>query len=147
MLTTYVNEQYSYSISYPKADWEILEQNKKQVYLIPHSPYLGHVRISVLENNTLPMSDVAQRWLFAITQVQKDVVLVEMMQMEGLWNWYLSYDYVSDAGENFQGEAFLKQEGGRVYLIETAGEKAKYTEYSFGTIVSSFKLLTEQPTK
>lgn len=146
-LTMYINDQFGYSIGYPNKDWEVGEENKKQVYLIPYSPYKGHVRISVLENNTLPVSEVAKRWLFAITQTQDGVVFIDMVEMKGLWDQYLSYDYISNWGEGFHAEAFLKQVGTRVYLIETAGEQAKYTEYPFTAILGSFKLSPEKTTK
>lgn len=142
-LLTYTNNTWGYSIGYP-TDWEPLEESGKPVYLLPSGQYAGYVGISVLENPTLPIDEIAKRWLFAVTQNQKDVALVDTAKMEGLWNWYLSYDYVSDQGQEFHAESFFKQTGTRVYKIDTVGEKAKYAEYPFSRILASFKLPSEK---
>jgi hypothetical protein len=59
--------------------------------------------------------------------------------MEGLWNWYLSYDYEAATGR-FHGEAYFKSTADHVYKLDTAGDAAGYKNYPFSTIISSFKL-------
>ena len=146
ILTTYVNDQYGYSVGHPK-DWQVTEQSKKEVYFLSLDPDKGYFSIAVLDNSPLPISEISRRWLMAVTQMQDNVVLVDTAKMEGLWGWYLSYDYVTKWGEDFHAEAFFKQIGTRVYRIETVGEQAKFSNYPFSAILSSFKLPTEQPTK
>jgi hypothetical protein len=146
ILTTYINDQYGYSVGHPK-DWQMTEESKKEVYLLSLDPEKGYFSVGVLENATLPISEIAKRWLVAVSQMQDDVVLVDTVKMEGLWDWYLSYDYVTKWGEDFHAESFFKQIGTRVYRIETVGEKASFSNYPFSAIISSFKLSTEQPTK
>ncbi len=146
ILTTYVNDQYGYSVGYPK-DWKVIPQSKKDMTFVSLDPDKGYFGIGVLENSTLPLSDVSKRWLLAVSQMQDNVVFIDSVKMEGLWDWYLAYDYVTKWGEQFHAETFFKQVGTRVYRIDTHGEAAKFSNYPFSAIISSFKLSTEQPTK
>ena len=142
----YINDEYGYSISYP-INWLAGEQSEKEVYILAEDPDQAYVSIFVLENNTLPMSEIAKRWLFAVTQNQDNVVIIDSAKMEGLWDWYLSYDYISKWKEDFHAEIFFKQEGTRVYRLDLVGEKAKYADYPFSDILTSFKLSPEQGTE
>jgi hypothetical protein len=145
-LVTYINDQFGYSIGYPK-NWQASEQSKKEVYLLSSAPDKAYIGIGVLENATLPISEIAMRWVLAVSQKEDNVVLTNRMQMQGLWDWYVSYDYVTAWGEDFHAEAFFKQVGTRIYRVETVGEKAKYSEYPFAAMLSSFKLSPEQSTQ
>lgn len=138
-METYINDEYGYSISYP-INWLAGEQSKKEVYILAKDPDQAYIGIAVLENNTLPISGVAERWLFAVTQSQDNVVIVDSAKMEGLWDWYLSYDYVSKWKEDFHAEIFFKREGTSVYRVDLIGEKAKYADYPFSEILASFRL-------
>ena len=145
-LQTYVNDQYGYSVGYPQ-DWQVDSQSKTHMTFTSSAPDKGYFGIGVLENSTLPISEISKRWLMAVTQMQDNVVLVDTAKMEGLWGWYLSYDYMTKWGEQFHAETFFKQVGTRVYRIDTHGEAAKFSNYPFSAIISSFKLSTGQPTK
>jgi len=146
IFTTYINDQFDYSISYPE-NWLEGEQSKKEVYILASDPDQAYICIAVLENATLPMSEIAKRWLVAVTQSQDNVAIIDSAKMEGLWDWYLSYDYVSKWDEDFHAEVFFKQVGTRVYRVDLIGERAKYSDYPFSEILASFKLSTEQNTQ
>ncbi len=142
-LTTYINAEFGYSIAHPE-EWRVDEQNKKDVYILSLDPDKAYVGIGILENAVLPISEIAMRWVLAVSQKQDNVILTNSIQMTGLWDWYLSYDYVTAWGEDFHAEAFFKQVEKRTYRVETVGEKARYSEYPFAAILSSFKLSSEQ---
>jgi len=138
-MDTYINDAYGYSISYP-SNWLAGDNSKKEVYILANDPDQAYVAIAVLENVTLPMPEIAQRWLVAVTQSQDNVAIIDSAKMEGLWDWYLSYDYVSQWNEDFHAEIFFKQVGTRTYRVDLIGEKAKYADYPFSEILASFKL-------
>ena len=62
-------------------------------------------------------------------------------KLEGQWDWYLSYGWVTNAGVEFMGQAFFKYTTKYIYKLDTAAKSLEYDEYPFNTIVSSFKLL------
>ena len=136
---TYTNDDWGCAISYP-SDWQAQVVPADRTCLIS-SPALadrGSLRLDVIE--ALPAKQAAERWLMALGTAWGSITLLHSTRMQGLWDWYLSYDYNSGYGE-FHGETFFKETPDYLYKIDTAGEKAKYDSYPFAEMISSFKLL------
>lgn len=139
---TYANDDWGCAIGYP-SDWHLQVVPEDRTCLIS-SPVLadrGSVRLDVIE--ALPAEEAAQRYLMALGTAWGSVTLLYSIEMQGLWDWYLSYDYDSGYGE-FHGEAYFKETPEYLYKIDTAGEKAKYDIYPFPQIISTFELLLNE---
>lgn len=138
---TYTNDEWGCAISYP-SDWRAQVVPTDRTCLIS-SPFVtgrGSLRLDVVE--ALPAEEAAERWLIALGTTWGSVTLLANMRMQGLWDWYLSYDYDTGYGE-FHGETYFKETPNYLYKIDTAGEKTKYHTYPFNEIISTFKLLPE----
>ena len=139
---TYANDEWGCAISYPN-NWEIQVVPEDGTCLIS-SPTLagrGSVRLDVIPA-LLSAEEAAERYLMALGTAWGSVTLLQNMKMQGLWDWYLSYDYDSGYGE-FHGEAFFKETPDHLYKIDTAGEKLTYDTFPFPEIISTFELLSE----
>ena len=136
--TTYTNDQFGYTISHPD-NWNVEVSADGTKCLLASSTRRGSVMIDVADD-MLPR--VAANYLImSISQgtPTKEVSLIEDKQMEGAWDWYLSYDYETDFGM-FHGEAYFKLTDTHLYKLDTAASVAEYKNYPFSTIISSFKL-------
>ena len=136
--TTYTNDQFGYTISYPYS-WNVEVSADGTKCLLASSTRRGSVMIDVADD-MLPR--VAANYLImSISQgtPTKEVSLIEDKQMEGAWDWYLSYDYETGLGM-FHGEAYFKLTDTHLYKLDTAARVAEYKDYPFSTIISSFKL-------
>jgi len=138
---TYANDDWGCAISYP-SDWEVQVVPADRTCLMspPTAMGRGSLRLDVIE--ALSAEQAAERWIIALGTTWGSVTMLHCMKMEGLWDWYLSYDYDSGYGQ-FHGEAFFKEGPDYLYKIDTAGEKAKYDTYGFHEIVPTFELLAE----
>lgn len=139
---TYTNEDWGYAIGYPFY-WQTKVVDSKETNLIPPAQYRGYVGIYVTDDTTLAVSTAAQRWLMAISSTWNNVSLLDERMMQGPWDWYLSYDYEADYGEEFHAETYFKKTATGLYKIDTVGEKWRYDSYPFNTIISTFQLLPE----
>lgn len=137
--TTYTNDDWGYAISYPN-NWQVEMADGEKTFLVS-SPYgLGSLRIDVIE--AVPAETAATSWLMGIGTTLGSVTLLDNRMMQGMWDWYLCYEYMTDYGE-FHGEAFFKRTETHLYKLDTVGEKSKYDTYAFDSIISTFKLLPE----
>ena len=134
--TTYTNDEQGYSISYPM-NWEEEISADSAIYIITSPSHFGSVRVDVID--PMPAQQVAQRWIMAMGTGSEDFALLENKQMEGFWQWYVSYDYEAEMGR-YKGEAYFKTTGDHTYKVDTAADLGGYTNYPFSTIVSSFKV-------
>ena len=135
-LTTYNNEAQGYSISYP-VNWESEVTQDAKIFVIKSPSILASVRVDVID--PVPAQQAAQRWVMAMGTGNAEFALLENKQMEGSWEWYVSYDYDAGTGP-FHGEAYFKTTADHTYKVDTAGDMAGYKTYPFASIVSSFKL-------
>jgi len=137
--TTYTNDDWGYAITYAKG-WQVEVADAEKTFLVS-SPYgWGSLRIDVIE--ACPAETAAENWLMLIGTKYGSVTLLEGRVMQGMWDHYLCYEYVTDYGE-FHGEAFFKQTETHLYKLDTVGETSKYDTYAFDAIISTFKLLPE----
>ena len=137
--TSYTNDQWGYTISYPN-DWQVEVADAEKTFLVS-SPYgWGSLRIDVIE--ACPAEIAAENWLMLIGTKYGSVTLLDGRVMQGMWDYYLCYEYVTDYNE-FHGEAFFKQTETHLYKLDTVGEMWKYDSYRFDPIISTFKLLPE----
>jgi hypothetical protein len=134
--TTYKNEKAGYSISYPLS-WSSQVSEDGKILFMQSKSRLASVRIDVFD--VMTAQQAAQRWIIAMGTGSLDFALLENKPMEGLWNWYLSYDYEASTGM-FHGEAYFKTTAEHTYKLDTAGDMENYETYPFPKIVSSFKL-------
>lgn len=134
--TTYDNETEGYSISYP-LNWKVEVSEDGTRCLITSPTRTGSIMIDV--EAPMTAKDAATRWTMSLGTHWSEITQLENKPMEGLWNWYLSYDYEADTGP-FHGEAYFKSTADHVYKLDTAGDAAGYKNYPFSTIISSFKL-------
>ena len=135
--TTYTNDKAGYSISHP-ASWivQVSEDGTKCLIISPTRK--ASVMIDVVEGMTARQA--ANYWLVSIGTAWGEVIKLEDRPGEGFWDWYLSYEYVTDLNETFRGEAYFKQTETNVYKLDTAGDKDGYAGYPFDAIISTFKL-------
>ena len=137
--TTYTNENWGYAITYPKG-WQIEVADAEKTFLVS-APYdSGSLRIDVIE--AVLAETAATSWLVGIGTTLGSVTLLDNRMMQGMWDWYLCYEYMTDYGQ-FHGEAFFKRTETHLYKLDTVGEKLKYDSYRFDSIISTFKLLPE----
>lgn len=137
--TTYTNENWGYAITYPNK-WRVEVADAEKTFLVS-APYdSGSLRIDMIE--AVPAETAATSWLVGIGATLGSVTLLDNRMMQGMWDWYLCYEYVTDYGE-FHGEAFFKRTETHLYKLDTVGEKLKYDSYRFDSIISTFKLLQE----
>ncbi len=137
--TTYTNENWGYAITYPN-EWRVEVADAEKTFLVS-APYdSGSLRIDVIE--AVPAETAASSWLVGIGATLGSVTLLDNRMMQGMWDWYLCYEYVTNYGE-FHGEAFFKRTETHLYKLDTVGEKLKYDSYRFDSIISTFKLLPE----
>ena len=137
--TTYTNENWGYAITYPN-EWRVEVANGEKTFLVS-APYdSGSLRIDVIE--AYPAETAAENWLMLIGTTYGSVTLLDGRVMQGMWDYYLCYEYMTDYNE-FHGEAFFKQTETHLYKLDTVGEKSKYDTYAFDSIISTFKLLPE----
>ena len=137
--TTYTNENWGYAITYPK-EWQVEVADAEKTFLIS-SPYgYGSLRIDVIE--PCPAKTAAENWLMLIGTTYDSVTLLEGRVMLDTWDYYLSYEYVTEYGD-FHGEAFFKRTETHLYKLDTVGETSKYDSYRFDPIISTFELLPE----
>ena len=134
--TTYTNDKVGYSISYP-LNWQVEVSEDGTTWEIKPPTRRASVMIYVAEPMTA--QDAAKRWIMSLGTYWSEITLLENKPMEGSWDWYLSYDYETDFGM-FHGEAYFKQTEKHLYRLDTTGLKEEYSNYSFNTIISSFKL-------
>ncbi len=134
---TYKNDDMGYAISYPY-NWqvEVSEDGAKCFIASPTR------RASVMIDVAAPMTarDAANRWIMALGTAWSEVTMFKNEPRQGLWDWYLSYDYEAEYGL-YHGEAYFKQTEKRLYKVDTAADKNGYEHYPFDTIISTFKLL------
>ncbi len=135
---TYTNDQFGYTISHPYS-WTVEVSADGTKCLLASPTRTGSVMIDVAEA-MLPRI-AANYLIMSISQSTpgKAIQLIEDKQMEGAWDWYLSYDYETDFGM-FHGEAYFKLTDTNLYKLDTAANVAEYKDYPFSTIISSFKL-------
>lgn len=141
-LITYTNDDYGYTISYP-SNWHVQVMSTNETDLLPPQPYRGFIGIYVVENPELPVERMADGWLIAMTTIRDDFVQLDSKRMQGLWDWYLAYDFMTEYGEEFHGETYFKQTDTHLYKIETAAETPRYDAYTFDKLIPTFKLLSE----
>ncbi len=138
--TTYTNENWGYAITYPK-EWQVEVADGEKIFLVrPPYDIKGSLMIEVI--GTYSAETAAANWLMGVGTAHGSVTLLEGRVMQGMWDYYLCYEYVTDYGE-FHGEAFFKQTETHLYKLDTVGEKSKYDTYAFDSIISTFKLLPE----
>ena len=137
--TTYTNDDWGYAISYPN-NWQVEMADGEKTFLVS-APYdSGSLRIDVIE--AVLAETAATSWLVGIGTTLGSVTLLDNRMMQGMWDWYLCYEYMTDYGQ-FHGEAFFKRTETHLYKLDTVGEKLKYDSYRFDSIISTFKLLPE----
>ncbi|MCJ7515439.1 MAG: hypothetical protein MUO89_05675 [Dehalococcoidia bacterium] len=134
--TIYNNDAQGYSISYPQS-WASEVTKDAKIFLVKSPSILASVRVDVID--PMQAQQAAQKWVMAMGTGNVDFALLENKQMEGFWDWYLSYDYDAGTGP-FHGEAYFKTTADHVYKLDTAGDMAGYKSYPFSAIISSFKL-------
>jgi len=134
--TTYINDAEKYSISYP-LNWKAEVSKDGTTCLLTAPTRQASVMIYVADS--LPPQTAAQYWLMSLGTHWSDITLVENKPMDGLWNWYVSYDYEADIA-TYHGEAYFKSTADHLYRLDTAANKAGYSGYPFSNIISSFKL-------
>ena len=139
-LLTYKNEQFGYSIDYPQ-DWRVeVADEGKTCLLSPTEPEsTGSIRIDVIPS--VPAQQAAQSWEIAMATQWEELTRYDNRKLEGQWDWYLSYGWVTDQGFEFLGQAFFKYTPKYLYKVDTAAKPLEYDKYPFDTIISSFKLL------
>jgi hypothetical protein len=139
---TYTNDKMGYAITCPDY-WQVtvIDETKARLTLPP--PFRGFISIQVVENPTVPFEAAVGTSVTLMEEKYTDFTLLDNKSLQGLWDWYLSYDFAGDYGVEFHGETYFKNTGMRFYKIDTVGEKTRYDDYAFGTIISTFKLLTD----
>jgi hypothetical protein len=136
--TTYSNEQFGYSVSYPM-NWKAEASADGTKCLLLSPTRQGSVMIDVTDAMSTRVA--ANYLLMSIAQgtPSKEVSKLEDKPMEGFWDWYLSYDYETDF-DVFHGEAYFKVTETHLYKLDTASKVGTYEDYPFSKIISSFKL-------
>jgi len=134
--TTYNNDVEGYSISYPLS-WKVEVSKDGTTCLITSPSRTASLMIYVAAS--MAAQDAAQRWLMSLGTHWSEITQIENKPMEGLWNWYVSYDYEAATGP-FHGEAYFKSTADHLYRLDTAADSAGYNSYPFSSIISSFKL-------
>lgn len=139
-MLTYKNEAFGYSIDYPK-DWRVEVADKgKTCLLTPTSPSMtGSLMIYVVPS--APVEQAARSWEIAMATQWEELTRYDNRKLQGQWDWYLSYGWVTNQGFEFMGEAYFKQTATYVYRVDTAAKSLEYDKYPFDDIISSFKLL------
>ena len=135
--TTYTNENWGYAITYPK-DWQVEVADVEKTFLVSSPSSYGSIRIDVIE--PCPAKTAAENWLMLIGTTYSSVTLLEGKVMLDTWDYYLSYEYVTDYNQ-YRGEAFFKGTETHLYKLDTVGETWKYDSYRFDPIISTFELL------
>lgn len=138
---TYKNEEFGYSITYP-GDWRMEVADKGKTCLLTpisaSSP--GSIRIDAIPS--VPVEKAAQSWEIAMGSQWGEITRYENKKMQGQWDWYLSYGWITDKRGEFLGQAYFKYTPQYTYKIDTAAPAAEYYKYPFNEIISSFKILT-----
>jgi len=139
-MLTYKNEQFGYSIDYPQ-DWRVEVADKGKTCLLSSTEPLstGSIRIDVIPS--VPIEQAAQSWEMAMATQWEELTRYDNKKLQGQWDWYLSYGWVTNTGVEFLGQAFFKHTIKYIYKVDTASKSLSYDKYPFDTIVSSFKLL------
>jgi len=141
---TYTNDMLGYAISYPN-DWlvEVLESNI--VRIDPPFPYDGAIHI-VAYDKSLPIGVRVQIFVESKAETWDNFTLLDSREMQGMWDWYVSYDYDytwEEYGTHFHGEAYFKRTEQYTYIVQIDFEKAAYDAYPVSEIVETFMLLPE----
>jgi hypothetical protein len=136
----YENEAGGYAISYP-ANWQVDYSEDGTKCLIASSSRRASVMIDVAK--AMSARDAAHFWIMSLAEgtLDKEVTKLEDKAMQGAWDWYLSYDYETEYGGTFHGEAYFKQGKTHLYKLDTAAPKEAYAQQPFSAIIASFKLL------
>jgi hypothetical protein len=134
---TYTNDKAGYSISHP-VSWEVQVSEDGTKCLIISPTRRASVMIDVVEGMTI--REAANYWLISLGTAWGEVTKLEDRPMDGFWDWYLSYEYMTSYHEAFRGEAYFKAVDTHIYKLDTAGDKNGYDSYPFATIISTFKL-------
>jgi hypothetical protein len=134
--TTYTNEAEGYSINYPQ-NWGVEVSADGTTCLITSPTRIASVMIYVADS--MAAQTAAQYWMMSLGTHWAQITQIENRPMEGFWNWYVSYEYLSDNGL-FHGEAYFKRTGDHLYRIDTAADSIGYKDFPFPYIISSFKL-------
>jgi len=139
-MLTYKNEQFGHSIDYPK-DWKVEVAEKGKICLLtPTSPSMtGSLMIHVIPS--IPIEQAVQSWEIALATQWEELTRYDNRKLQGQWDWYLSYSWVTNQGTEFMGQAFFKHTPIYIYRVDTAAQPPEYDKYPFDSIVSSFKLL------
>ena len=136
--TTYTNEEFGYTISYPYS-WKVEVSADRTKCFLASPARKASVMIDVADAMSTRVA--VNYLLMSISQgaLGKEVTLIEDKPAEGPWDWYISYDYDTGFGM-FHGEACFKVTETHLYKLDTAANVEEYKDYPFSTIISSFKL-------
>lgn len=141
-LLTYKNEEFGYSVSYP-GDWgvEVADKGKTCLLTPASTTKTGSIRIDAI--SPVPIEKAAQSWELAMGSQWGEITRYENKKTQGQWDWYLSYGWITEKGDEFLGQAYFKYTPQYLYKVDTAAPATEYDQYPFNTIISSFKLLEE----
>lgn len=141
-LIRYTNDDLGYALTYSDY-WGVREISGTETHFTPPPPGKGYISVHVLENPTLPFELAVDVWLSLMKNEWEVFTVLDSKMMQGLWDWYVSYDYVTEDGGEYHGETFFKRTAGRLYKVDMVGEKEKYGEYPFNEVLSTFSVVTE----
>jgi len=142
--TTYENNTWEYTISYP-SNWSVVTIDPNTTDIRSASPSLAHIGIYADDRFDLRIEDEVQIWLEGTEYAFGDVTLLESTGTKDSWDWYLSYDYfLPEHNVTFHGEAYMKQTEKNFYRVCLEAEKGDYSQYPFEEVISTFALLTER---
>jgi hypothetical protein len=134
---------WGYTISYPN-DWDVDSAEPERTVIAPPPPYIGMVTISAYERWSLPIRDRVQSWLEAGAEHWDNFTVLESREMEGMWDWYASYNYYwAEYDIEFHGEMYYKDTAQYSYELGIDFEKADYDVYPLSEIAETFTLLSE----
>lgn len=138
---TYTNYMWGYTISYPN-DWHVNSTEPENTVIAPPFPYIGKVTIKAEERSFLPIRDRVQIRLETGAEVWDIFTVLESKEMEGMWDWYASYDYYEGEYDIWlHEEVFFKDTAQYSYRVSIYFEKADYDVYSLSEIARTFTLL------
>lgn len=139
-MLTYNNEQFGYSIDYP-IDWRVEVADKGKTCVLSSTEPLstGSIRIDAIP--PVPVEQAAQSWEIAMASQWEELTRYDNKKLQGQWDWYLSYSWVTNTEGEFHGKAYFKYTTKYMYKVDTAAKSLEYDKYPFNTILSSFKLL------
>jgi hypothetical protein len=139
--TTYENDTYGYSISYP-SDWMVDVRSIHLTQFNPPYPYFGGISIMMYEATDLPIEEQVQIWAEVMRDLFNNFTILDSRERQGMWDWYVAINYNWNDIE-FHGEAYYKCTEDGLYQIETHFEKEDYDVYPLSEIVDTFRLLSE----